>query len=110
VITEKTTVAEKEMLIANYDDRLSSYESQFRAYKTWLGEDARAGLVLVASMEDRFSAKIVELEQAHRMWTFLCSRYEPIGQSTFLAAIHQEQLLHSSDATIDAFFDQLYVV
>jgi hypothetical protein len=40
VTLEKTTAAEKEMLIVNYDDRLASYESQFRAYKTCLDEDA----------------------------------------------------------------------
>jgi hypothetical protein len=28
---------------------------------TWLDADARTGLVLVVSMEDRFSAEIVEL-------------------------------------------------
>jgi hypothetical protein len=52
VITEKTTAAEKEALLANYDDYLASYESRFRAYKTWLDEDARGGSVLVASMDD----------------------------------------------------------
>jgi hypothetical protein len=31
----------------------------------------------VASMEDRLSADIVELERSHQMWTFLRSRYEP---------------------------------
>jgi hypothetical protein len=67
VISEKTTTAEKERLIADFDDHLASYESQFRAYKTWLDEDARADSVLVASMEDRFSADIVELEQSHQM-------------------------------------------
>jgi hypothetical protein len=46
VITEKTTVVENEKL-------LSDYESQFHAYGTWLDEDARAGSVLTASMEDR---------------------------------------------------------
>jgi hypothetical protein len=40
------------MSIANYDDRLASYESQFRAYRTWLDKDDRAGSVLMASMED----------------------------------------------------------
>jgi hypothetical protein len=77
VISEKTTAAEKEMLIADYDDRLASYESQYSAYRSWLDEDARAGSVLVASMEDRLSADIVELERSHQMWTFLRSRYEP---------------------------------
>jgi hypothetical protein len=67
VISEKTTVAEKERLIVDYDDRLASYESQFRAYRTCLDEDARAGSVLVASMEDRFSADIIELERSHQI-------------------------------------------
>jgi hypothetical protein len=67
---------------------LASYETQFCAYGTWLDEDARAGSVLVASLEDLFSTDIVELEQSHQMWTFLRSRYEPTRQSTFLAAIH----------------------
>jgi uncharacterized protein YaaW (UPF0174 family) len=41
---------------------------------------------------------------------FLCSRYEPIRHSTFLATIHHEQLLHQGDDTIDVFFDQLSAV
>jgi hypothetical protein len=52
VISEKTTVVEKERLIADYDDRLASYESQFHSYRTWLDEDARAGSILTSSMED----------------------------------------------------------
>jgi hypothetical protein len=70
VISEKTTAAENERLIADYDDRLASYESQFRAYRTWLDEHAHASSVLVASMEDQFFADIVELERSHQMWTF----------------------------------------
>jgi hypothetical protein len=65
VISEKTTTAEKEKLLANYEDRLASYESQFHAYRTWLDEDARAGSVLIASMEDRFAADIVNFERTH---------------------------------------------
>jgi hypothetical protein len=52
--------------------------SQFHAYRTWLDDDAHAG------MEDYFSADIVELEQSHQMWTFLRSRYEPTGQSSIV--------------------------
>jgi hypothetical protein len=91
VFSEKTT--EKEMLIADYNDRISSYEFQFRAYMTWLDEDAMASSVLVASMEDRFSANIVKLERSHQMWTFLHRHYEPIGQSIFLALaeVHNEK-------------------
>jgi hypothetical protein len=34
VIAEKITVAEKEKLLADYDDRLISYELQFHTYMT----------------------------------------------------------------------------
>jgi hypothetical protein len=93
VISEKTTAAEKERLIVDYDDRPASYESQFRAYRTWLDEDARAGSVLTASMEDRFAVDIVDFEQTHQMRSFLRQKYESTGQSIYLAAIRQEQLL-----------------
>jgi hypothetical protein len=65
VITEKTRTVEKEKLLADYDDRLTSYESQFHTYMTWLDEDARASSVLIASIEDRFAADIVEFERTH---------------------------------------------
>jgi hypothetical protein len=71
MISEKTTAAEKERLLSDYNDRLASYESQFYAYKTWLDEVALAGSALEASMEDRFSTDIVEFERAYQMWTFL---------------------------------------
>jgi hypothetical protein len=61
----------------DYDHHLSSYESQFRAYMTWLDEDAWASSVFLTSMKDHFSADIVEFEHSHQMWTFLCSRYVP---------------------------------
>jgi hypothetical protein len=110
VIMEKTIATEKEALIVDYDNRLTLYESQYSACRTWLDEDAQAGSILVASMEDWFSAEIVELERSHQMWTFLRIRYEPIRQSTFLAAIHQEQLLCQGDDIIDDLLDQLSVV
>jgi hypothetical protein len=55
-------------------------------------------------MEDRFAADIVEFERTHQMWSFLRQKYESTGQSTYLAAIHQEQLLRQSDTTIVDFF------
>jgi hypothetical protein len=76
VILEKTTAIEKERFIADYDDRLASYVSQFRAYRTWLDEDARADSVLTASMKDHFTTDIVDFEQTHQMWSFLCQKYE----------------------------------
>jgi hypothetical protein len=48
---------------------------------------------LKASMEDCFASHIVDLDWIHQMWTFLQDHYEPTRQSTYLAAIHQEQLL-----------------
>ena len=55
-----------------------------------MDEDARAGAVLAASMEEQISADIVGFEHAHQMWVFLCECYEPTGQSTYIAALHQE--------------------
>jgi hypothetical protein len=92
VILEKITAAEREWLLADYEDRLASYESQFHAYRTWLDEDARVDSVLTASMEDRFAADIMDFERTHQM-SFLRQKYESTGQSTYLAAICQEQLL-----------------
>jgi hypothetical protein len=66
VISEKTTAA-KERFLVDYDNCLASYESQFHAYKNWLDEDARAGSVLTASMENRFAADIVDFEWTHQM-------------------------------------------
>jgi hypothetical protein len=70
VISEKTTAAEKERLLIDYEDRLTSYESQFHAYRTWLDEDARAGSVPTTSMEDRFAADIMDFKRTHQMWSF----------------------------------------
>jgi hypothetical protein len=104
VITEKTTTPKKEKLLVDYDNRLASYESRFHAYRTWLDEDARAGSVLTASMENHFTADIVEFERTYQMWPFLHQKYESTGQSTYLAAIRQEQLLRQSDTTVNDFF------
>jgi hypothetical protein len=110
VISEKTTATEKEQLLADYEDRLTSYESQFHAYRTWLDEDARAGLVLTASMKDRFATDIMDFKRTHQMWSFLHHKYESTGQSTYLTAIRQEQLLHQGDSTVEDFSDQLSIV
>jgi hypothetical protein len=110
LIIEKTTVAEKEKLLADYEDHIASYESQFHAYRTWLDEDACAGLVLTASMENHFAANVVEFERTHQMWSFLHQKYESTGHPTYLAAICQEQLLRQGDTIVEDFFNQLSVV
>jgi hypothetical protein len=46
----------------------------------------------------------------HQMWSFLRQKYESTGQSIYLAAIRQEQLLRQGDTTVEDFFDQLSVV
>jgi hypothetical protein len=48
-------------------------------HRTWLDENALAGAVIAASMEDHFATGIVELDRAHERMTFLRDRYEPIG-------------------------------
>jgi hypothetical protein len=44
------------------------------------------------------------------MWSFLHQKYESTGQSTYLAAIRQEQLIHQGNSTVEDLFDQLCVV
>ena len=90
IISDKATDAEKTKILADYDASMESYASQFAAYRTWLDEDARAGAVLAASMEEQFSADIVGFEYAHQMWAFLCECYEPISPSTNFTALRQE--------------------
>jgi hypothetical protein len=34
---------------------------------TWLDEDARAGSILTASIEDRFAADIMDFKRTHQM-------------------------------------------
>jgi hypothetical protein len=62
-------------------------------------------LILIASMEDCFTADIVNFEWTHQMWSFLHQKYESTGQSTYLTAIRQKQLLHQGDTTVEDFFD-----
>jgi hypothetical protein len=61
-------------------------------------------------MEDHFATDIVDFELTHQMWSFLRQKYESTGQSTYLAAIRQEQLLCQGDTTVEDFFDQLFVI
>jgi hypothetical protein len=44
-------------------------------------------------MEDQFAIDIMDFEWTHQMWSFFRQKYESTGQSTYLAAIRQEQLL-----------------
>jgi hypothetical protein len=71
VISDKVTPEAKEQLLAYYDDQMASYEAQYSAYWIWLDEDARAGSILTASMEDRFAAEVIECDSSHQMWTLL---------------------------------------
>jgi hypothetical protein len=56
-------------------------------------------------MEDRFTIDIVNFERTRQMWYFLRQKYESTGQSTYLTAIYQEQLLRRGDTTVEDFFD-----
>ena len=109
-IPDKATDDVKTKMLDDYDSSMESYTSQFVAYRTWLDEDARAGAVLATSMEEQISADIVGFEHAHQMWVFLRDCYEPTGQSTYIAALRQEQLVHQGDSTVDDFYAQMFAV
>jgi hypothetical protein len=61
-------------------------------------------------MEDHFAVDIVDFERTHQMWSFLHQKYESNGQSTYLAAIRQEQLLRQGDTIVEDFFHHLSIV
>ncbi|WVZ64725.1 hypothetical protein U9M48_014202 [Paspalum notatum var. saurae] len=109
-VPNQATDDEKEKILADYDALVRSYESQFSVYRLWLDEDARAGSILTASMEDQFAAEIVDFDRSHQMWSFLRDRYEPTGHSAYFAAIRQEQLLCHGDLTIDELYTQLSAI
>jgi hypothetical protein len=94
----------------DYDDEMASYMSHFRTYRTWVDEDARAGAVLVASMEKHLAGEVIRLNHAAQMWDSLRRRYEPTGHSTYIAALRQEQLLQQGDSSVDDFFRQLSAI
>jgi hypothetical protein len=48
-------------------------------------------------MDDHFAADIMNFKRTHQMWYFLHHKYEFTGQSTYVAAIRQEQLLRQGD-------------
>jgi hypothetical protein len=110
VIPPGTSEDEQKKLREVYDDDMASYMSHFRAYRTWLDEDARAGAVLVASMEKHLAGEVIRLNHAAQMWTFLRQHYEPSGQSTYIDALRQEQLLQQGDSSVEDFFRQLSAV
>jgi hypothetical protein len=58
-VPDKAADDVKMKLLDEYDAIMESYASQFAAYRTWLDEDARAGVVLAASMEEHLFADIV---------------------------------------------------
>ncbi|WVZ75789.1 hypothetical protein U9M48_023820 [Paspalum notatum var. saurae] len=72
-----------------------------------MDEDARAGSILIASMDDEFVAEIADFERSHQMWSFLCDRYEPTGHSSYFAAIRQEQLIRHGDLIVDELYTLL---
>jgi hypothetical protein len=104
VIPPRTSEDEQKKLREAYDDDMTSYMSHFRAYRTWLDEDARAGAVLVASMEKHLAGEVIRFDAAAQMWAFLRQHYEPSGQSTYIAVLHQEQLLQQGDSSVEDFF------
>ena len=85
IIPDKATDAEKTKILDNYDASMESYASQFATYRIWLDEDARAGAVLTASMEEHLSADIVGFDHAYQMsavWHQLDSISPPLPPST----------------------------
>ncbi|WVZ93213.1 hypothetical protein U9M48_039211 [Paspalum notatum var. saurae] len=109
VVPEKASDDEKQKLLDDFAALQKSYEAQFSAYRLWLDEDARAGSIVVASMQDQFAEKIVDFEWSHQIWSFLRDRYEPTSRSAYFAAIRREQLICHGDLIVDELYTRLSV-
>ena len=57
----------------------STLQCQFVACRIWLDEDAHAGAILAASMEERISTNIVIFDRTYQVWAFLLEHCEPTG-------------------------------
>ncbi|WVZ90217.1 LOW QUALITY PROTEIN: hypothetical protein U9M48_036539 [Paspalum notatum var. saurae] len=101
-VPKKATDEAKDKLLAEYDDLVKSYESQFSAYSAWMDEDARAGSILIASMEDEFVAEIADFERCHQI--IRCGLFFVITTSPL------EQLIRHGDLTVDELYTQLSAV
>lgn len=89
---------------------MASYMSQFRAYQTWLDEDAHVGVILVTSMDEHLAIDMLQLDQASYMWASLRQHYEASHQSTYIVTLHLEYLLQHTDSSAEEFFQQLSMV
>lgn len=52
MIPEKTTNKKREELLTDYDNHMSSYDSQFSVSRTWFDENAQVDAIFASSMED----------------------------------------------------------
>jgi hypothetical protein len=86
-----TSKADQKMLRDAYDDDLASYMSHFRDYQTWLDEDARARVFLLLVWMSVWLLILFGLITLFK--SLLPQRYEPYGESTYITALRQEQLL-----------------
>jgi hypothetical protein len=75
----------KKKLRETYDDDLASYMSHFKAYQTWLDEDAHAGAVLVASMDERWATYVARLNHALKCGPFFASTMSPLVSPPILS-------------------------
>ena len=55
-------------------------------------------------MEVHLTGDVVGLASAQLMWANQPNRYEPSGDSLYLAVVRQEQSLQQGDDTMDEFY------
>ena len=67
-----------------YEEALQTYHGALSAYTQWLDDDARAAVVLTASVLPQFASEFLGLPTVFEMWTRLCQRYEPSGDALYL--------------------------
>ena len=87
-----------------YEEALQTYHGALSVYTQWLDDDARAAAVLTASVLPQFASEFMGLGTVAAMWSYLCQRYQPSGDTLYLSVVRQEHALQQGDSSVDEFY------
>ena len=87
-----------------YEEALQTYHGALSVYTQWLDDDARAAVVLTASVLPQFASEFLGLPTVFEMWTRLRQHFQPSGDALYLSVVRQEHALQQGDSTVDDFY------
>jgi hypothetical protein len=90
--------------VVDFSEALSTYRDAQNAYSQWCDDDARAAVVLTASVLPQFTSEFIALATVYEMWGHLRQRYQPSGYSLYLSVFRQEHALQQGDSSVEEFY------